>query len=202
MAKTHDEIFQRWKDSNPGERFRDYWKKRWDDELEAYFSLGWELIPVRQKDKQPQRAANWKTDRFPYDVIRWHVLQRGNVAVNAGESGIIVLDYDSKEVPRELFEMLDEMPVIDTAKGYAFITKPPFEGATFDRLQARFKDFDSPRGEGKYELVPLSETCAVPKHDTKDATCPPHDFRVREWCGRGLSNKIPEFNSFVESVLR
>lgn len=209
MALTHEEVFQRWKASSPTERFRDYWERRWEEQINRYQELGWQLIPVIHHDKQPVRGANWKSEHFSYDVIRWHLtqacpnchIQGGNIAVNAGDSGIIILDYDHKAIPSTISQVFNTMPVIDTPKGYAFVTTPPMDAALFDRLKLAYPDFDAPRGEGKYELVPLSETCAVPKHGTKDALCPPHDLRIRDWIGDGLKLPIPTFSDFAEIVL-
>jgi len=198
MARTHNSIFEAWKATNPTERFHDYWVRRWDWELGSYAGLGWSLIPVYHREKFPVHDANWKSDRFSYDVIRFHVRQGGNVALNAGDSGIVVLDYDSKYVPPQLEKKILEVPTINTAKGFAFLTKPPSEGDLFDRLKASYPHFDSPRGEGKYELLPLSETCAMKDHGLGGCH---HDFRVREWVGEGLKLPIPPFSGFCKEVL-
>jgi hypothetical protein len=198
VARTQHQIFDEWKASGPTGKWHDYWVQRWDKQLSIYEALGWSLIPIYRREKFPARDANWKSDRFSYDVIRWHIRQGGNVAVNAGDSHLVVLDYDSKYLPPELERMCSRVPTISTAKGFAYVTHPPSDGELFDRLKANYPHFDSPRGEGKYELLPLSETCAMPKHGLGGCH---HDFRVREWVGEWLRLPIPPFTKFAEMAL-
>ena len=141
-----------------------------------------------------------------YDELKRDALRGDNIALNAGDSNVVVLDYDSKYLTPKLERLLVETPSITTPKGFAILTRPPADGPLFDELKARYPPFDAPRGEGKYELLPISESCGVKGHGTKvdgkEFDCP-HDYRIRSWVLGldSLSLPIRPFRDTAEMML-
>lgn len=199
------EEFKVWKAAGPhAESWSEKRTREWTEHIDLYLSRGWVLIPCQHRQKWPDKGANWKTMKFSGELLKWHVTHGGNVAINAGESGLVICDYDSKFLPARLMEMIGTMPVVTTPKGFAFFTKAPVDESLANALFSAYPAFDVPRAEGMYEVVPLSETC---KFDTRGAHKVPdsdhvHDFRVRRWIGgpKSILLNTPPFMDFVRTL--
>jgi|GEM_PF-5491449 hypothetical protein len=228
--------FEAWKaEGSHDESWSDKRNRDWNETIDAYLTAGWVLIPCQHRQKWPDKGADWKADetgickcgtpfdaspmvykcpkcgtaipgRFSPELLKWHVTHGGNVAINAGESGIAICDYDSKYLPPKLIAKIGKMPIIVTPNGYAFLARPPVIEETTKRLWAAFPAFDTPRAEGMYEVVPLSETCKLDKkgaHKAKPMVTCPHDWRVRRWIGgtKSIGLPMPTFEEFVASLV-
>jgi hypothetical protein len=201
LARTRLQLLNEWRASGRGGLWEDYWAGLWTALIRLYISLSFELIPIARLEKMPIRGAYFLTMRFSPDALIKHVLDEGNLALNAGPSNVLALDYDSKILPALLLRLMSFFPTFETPRGYCFLVRPPFDEGSWEQLKKLYPSFESARGEGMYQLLPLSETCAKKGHGTPKAECPPHDYRVRQWVGQGLALPIPTFQEFVRKAI-
>jgi len=85
-------------------------------ELEHYKKYGWYLFPIVANSKVPLKDVHWKTENYN-EKSKWvEILEAGyNIAVACGKSGIMIVDFDSKEVSQEPATLRDEIQkLLDT----------------------------------------------------------------------------------------
>lgn len=202
-APTHSQVYEAWKAGQPSDTWRRYWRKVWEEHIGAYSSLGLSLIPISRREKQAEAGTEWGTETYSPDFMRGFTLAGGNGAIHAGRSDLVILDFDSKSLPPAFEEMATKVPAATTAKGFFFLTRPPFDAELFDRIKAFYGGaVDAARQGTAYELCPPSETCAVGSHGDPSVVCP-HDFRIRTWCLglESLKLPIPTFSAFADRVI-
>lgn len=179
-ARTENDVFRDFLGAghtDDGLRFREWWRRYWMDHLSEYFDLKWKLVPCGKYSKRPLAGFKWSERSLAYEEAVWYAAQGMNLAVVAGPSNLIVLDYDSEAV--KPFDTLTL--TMRTPKGYQFYTCPPYDESLGARLKKR--GFDTPRAGMMFALIPLSRTCVNDRGGS--CGCLVHDFRYREWVNFG-----------------
>jgi hypothetical protein len=174
----------------PGYRWRDFWRDAWTNELNFYARMGWHIIPIAKREKKPA-SDTWTDEPLTFEQMRWYAASGYNLAVVAHD--MIVIDIDTVErVPDPLFETL----AMSTPRGYAFFTEGEFDRNLWRKLAKKYGYTETPRTDIMYELVPLSITCADPRHG-KDYHRP-HVWKVRYWLNK---NPVLRFREVVKRCL-
>jgi hypothetical protein len=175
----------------PGYRWRDYWRDAWTQELNWYCRLGWHIIPIAPREKKPA-TDTWVEEPLTFEQMRWYAAAGYNLAVVAHR--LCIIDVDTIErIPNQLFRTL----AMRTPRGYAFFTKG-FNMELWEELREKYRGTftETPRTDIMYELVPLSVTCADPRHGKEYHR--PHVWKVRYWLNR---NPILRFREVVKRCL-
>lgn len=197
IAPTLHDIFEQWKalPEKSESSWTQHWEEVWARHISMYLSMKWHLIPLAPKSKQPLDHYKWDVAK-PLDQVRaMDFVRTGcNIAVVAGPSGLVILDFD-QEIAPELRDLIHLTPTVRTPRGYQFFTKSD-QGhkQTFQvlvkRLKRRFPNMDTPRTDIMYALVPPSQS------DLYNETEERHDYRVRLWVPGGREEPMG-FSRFV-----
>lgn len=199
IAPKISEVFEQWK-ANP---YRDkitwtqHWENVWAQHIAMYLSMNWHLIPLAPKSKKPMQRFHWDVEK-PLDQVRAMDFVRSgcNLAVVAGPSNLVILDFDS-DIPPELRDMLHLTQTVRTPRGYQFFCKSDVgDKMTFQRyvrkLKRRFPNMDTPRTDIMYALVPPSQS------DRNNEESENPDYRVRLWVSHAENTMA--FSRFVRIV--
>lgn len=167
----------------------------WADEISFYMMNGFHLIAIAKNGKVPIQGTAWKTaGRLTEEEALEHISNGKNLAVVAGFSGLVILDLD-EELPSNMGNPTHTTLTMRSPRGYAFFTRAPFDREAWQSFQERHPQFDAPRKDILYQLVPLSKTC-INDHG-ENHKCKRHDYRVREWIDRDAP--IIPFVEFVKT---
>ena len=127
----------------------------------TYIGLGWNVIPLKPKDKKPLLPSwrEWQTKKVTEDHARkwWEKRPDANIGILTGAiSGIVVLDVDGESGRKSLAQAakgLPPTPVSSTGKGTHYIyAHPGFEVRNF---AGKLPGLDF-RGDGGYIVAPPS----------------------------------------------
>jgi hypothetical protein len=191
LVPTLNDLFARFKEAEAKITWTDYFRRLWADEISFYVRSGFHLIAIGKNAKVPVQGIAWKTaGRLTEEEALEFVSEGKNLAVVAGFSGLVILDVD-EEIP----DVGRLTLTMRSPRGYAFFTRAPFDRELWRDFQARHPEFDAPRKDILYQLVPLSKTC-VNDHG-ENHRCRKHDYRVRQWIDRSVP--IVPFSEFVKS---
>ena len=197
IAPTLHEIFEEWKKNGDARTtWTLHWEHIWSEHIATYLSLGWHLMPIAPRSKKPLDHYKWDVAK-PLDQVRALDFMRAgcNIAVVAGPSRLVILDFDSEIAP-ELHDMAHLTMTARTPRGYQFYTGADISlgGQLYaryvSRLKRRFPNMDSPRVNVMYALVPPSQS------DRNNEEGEKTDYRVRLWIP-GAPEKPIAFSRFV-----
>ena len=191
-------------------RFRE-WRDQifWPQQIEAYISLKWALIPISYRSKLPvQPRSNYlaHASRGPYltkDQALWWIREAdSNIACVSGPSNLLWADFDNPQLP---YDFMLEHPLVATPRGFCWpLKRDGFSSQKKAKLEHLGFDF---RRNYNYELCPVSTTCAAdhglrgkPHPKPTEPCCGgSHRYFVREWlCG--LDHPILSFSEFYKEV--
>lgn len=133
---------------------------------EAYYQLGWSLIPLQQRDKKPDwhlLGGTWEQyqqHRAPLDQLEHWFSRPRNIGIVTGAiSGVVVVDCDNitaRDWIRERGLTAKTMPLSRTGKGWHLFFKHPGK-----HVGNRAHMHDIPgldlRGDGGYVVAPPSQ---------------------------------------------
>lgn len=167
--------------------------------LEKYSQLGFSLVAISGKTKQPVSFARWSSKDYELsrDYLLNHLENNGNLAVNCGKSipKLVVLDYDSQEINPELLDFtLTEF----TPRGIAFFTIGSYDSKLYKPLKEKFPQLDTARRGSMYQLIPPSSTCS--NHSKKCIPKTQCDYKMRVW--KDISKPIISFREFAQLALK
>jgi len=127
----------------------------------TYIGLGWNVIPLKPKDKKPLLSSwrEWQNKKVTEDIVKqwWQRYPAANVGILTGTiSGIVVLDVDGEAGRQSLSQIakgLPPTPISNTGKGSHYIyAHPGFEVRNF---AGKLPGLDF-RGDGGYIVAPPS----------------------------------------------
>lgn len=176
------------------------WKENiWLEQCRLYERLGWVVIPLAHNKKRPMSGYEWSDSRSYLRTAErmYEYAKTGcNLAVIAGPSKLVLLDFDTLSDPL-LDRFREQTMIMATPKGHCIVTSEPYDDPLMLKLHSKYPSFDNPRRDLMYALVPFSQTCTRDKG--KGCNCVRHDYRIREWLTTG--NGIIPFRMFAESAL-
>jgi len=200
-AKTQAQMFEIYKGEiykglhvNDGYRWRDWMKDKWKESIAICQANKFKLLPIGYRTKKPQTGFKWSKMDYSYEEALDHAIKGFNLAIMAGPSKIVMLDYDSHDIDQRLATI--QTLTILTPRGLCFLARTPYDDLAFDRLKEKYPKFDTPRVDIMYALAPLSITCI---YDVKGRhQCQQHDYRVREWI---KTENLISFKDFVDEAI-
>jgi len=126
-----------------------------------YQQLGWNVIPLRPRDKKPLLPSwrKFQTKKVTENLIRgwWAKTPDANIGILTGAvSGIVVLDVDGEEGRKSLQQVAGGLPPTacsNTGKGNHYIFRHP--GGDLRNFAGKLPGLDF-RGDGGYIVAPPS----------------------------------------------
>jgi hypothetical protein len=194
-------------------------RKEWEEILRFCFARKIPVFRLRVLSKVPV-ARYWRTEKsLTFDEALDWVLKGGNLGGKGGDWSVIV-DCDSKKIPRRLWKGICRTLYSETAKGYNFwLQKDEYFRRALDRghlsaLCYKYPALDNPgsfRTDTDYVVLPTSEVCIYQQHSTRLhldgeflCNCSPdshHRYYTREWCPDYKNKPILSFSEFASSLL-
>jgi hypothetical protein len=118
-----------------------------------YLDLGWSVLPVRSKAKEP---ATWLVKRGhldasndPFQVAEWFKNEKLNVGIACELSGLLVLDFDYRNMNQHSWEVAKEvwcetMAVMTGDGVHLYFTAPQglnMPGKLTDGIDIKYKGY-------------------------------------------------------------
>ena len=203
-APTLHELFEAFLTTK--DRFSQTWGQHWYQEckrqLDLYYSLNWHVFPIVPYKKAPLAKEPWaeKEYHLPYDIALRMITQKKepfNIAVVAGLSGLVLLDFDVSDIPDGLASLIPLNMTERTPRGGTFFTKAPFDAKLYKKFKKLYPFFDTPRRGLMYCLLPPSRSCI---HASREGdNCVQHDYKVRSWISPVMTPR--HFSEFIEQAI-
>lgn len=194
-------------------------RKEWEQIIRFCLTKKIPLFRLRRFSKVPV-ARYWRNEKplaFT-EALDW-VLKGGNIGGKGGDRFVIV-DCDSKNISRHLWNMIRRTLYSETAKGYNFwLLKDEYfqrarERGHLSALCYKYLALENPgcfRTDTDYVVLPISEVCLYQQHSTRLhldgeflCNCSPdskHRYYTRTWCPDYQTKHILSFTDFASSLL-
>jgi len=193
-------------------------RKEWEAIIRFCLSRKIPLFRLRVKSKVPV-ARYWRSEKpLTFNQALSWVLKGGNIGGKGGDRFVIV-DVDSKAIPRRFRKVISLTLYSVTAKGYNIwlLKDEYFERAKnrghLSALCHKYPALENPgcfRTNTDYVVLPLSEVCIHQQHSTRLhldgeflCNCSPdskHHYYIRAWCPDYHNQPILTFESFASAL--
>ena len=194
MTTKHD-LFEQWKGTTSEASWNEHWLNIWMKELtNDIINRKWTLLPIEHQSKRPIQKG-WPERHLELIDAIHDIKLNHNIAVNLGKSNLVAFDYDAE--PTEDHILLSQFTLtMNTARGIQYFVMD--DGTEIAPLNMQF---DKPRHNNMYSLIPYSETCT--KADKETGYClhnDAHDYRVRTWLNEMEPITLKEFLEIIQSI--
>lgn len=157
-SRTKHELFEEWKNNSPNCSFTEWWQKRWIEEIHFYIDKGWYIIPLARRSKRPAKGYLWGKHHLTLKKAIAYITEDYNLAVVTGNSNLVVIDIDKRELPDPIKPFLNKTRVSITPRGWHFYFSGKHEDdVDYVELSDKLgKTVDTFRDTIQYVAVPLS----------------------------------------------